>query len=123
MGWIEKGNGEDVLGANACYEQLDARDEMVLTKGLWCEYKFGLTRAQAESSIGVRRERIQYVESLAQICQEGLRDLSHFPNPQAGVCVSFPFWFVAGRRDRFLTSRMGLMKFIVDGERQAFGGR
>lgn len=61
---------------------------MVLSKGVYCEYKYGFTRAEVERKIGRRREQLTYVEDLAQVCAEGLRDISHFPNWLEGICVS-----------------------------------
>lgn len=86
MGWIGGGEmDDDVVRAAACYEQLDSRDMDVLLKGVYCDYKFGKGRGQVRREIGGRRHRLEYVEYLARVCQEGLRDIGHF-NARGGVC-------------------------------------
>ncbi|TVY45336.1 hypothetical protein LOCC1_G004876 [Lachnellula occidentalis] len=76
-GWIENGSGEVETSA-ACYDQLDASDVNVLVKGVYCEYRFGLTRSAAERRIGKRRGRMEFVEYLARVCNEALRDMDHW---------------------------------------------
>ncbi|KAH6664431.1 hypothetical protein B0J14DRAFT_245808 [Halenospora varia] len=87
MGWLESPtHAENVLFAHACYSQLQPSHPHVLTAGLWCEYKTGLQRKEAEEQIGIRRKRLEYVEFLAKACQEGLRDIEHFDSATSGVC-------------------------------------
>lgn len=77
-GWIESPERATKLEwTSACFEQLYARDSNVLFQGVWCEYQHGITREEVESSIGNRRRKAEYVESLARVCIEGLRDFEH----------------------------------------------
>lgn len=62
----------------ACFDQLDASDVNVLVKGVFCEYRFGISRGAAERRIGKRRGRFEFVEYLARVCSEALRDMDHW---------------------------------------------
>ncbi|TVY33642.1 hypothetical protein LSUB1_G005963 [Lachnellula subtilissima] len=65
-------------GGAACFDQLDASDVNVLVKGVYCEYRFGLSRSDAERRIGKRRGRMEFVENLARVCNEAMRDMDHW---------------------------------------------
>jgi hypothetical protein len=78
MGWIESTGSSEVEFSAACYDQLDAQDLNVLAKGVYCEYKHGISRGEAERRIGKRRQWMEFVEHLARVCNEGLRDMDHW---------------------------------------------
>lgn len=62
---------------SACYDQLKLEDSNVLFEGFWCGFQHGISRGEAEGVIGNRRRKMEYVESLARVCIEGLRDWEH----------------------------------------------
>ena len=68
---------DPIVWTAACYDQLDARDPTVLMKSAYCELRHGVSRSAVEAFMGRRRERTVYTETLAQVCQEGLRDLGY----------------------------------------------
>ena len=84
-GWLVDELSDPVVWTAACYDQLDARDENVLMKSLFCGLKYGISRGVVERNIGGRRERVSYVEMLAKVCQEGLRDMG-YGRGMDGVC-------------------------------------
>jgi hypothetical protein len=64
---------------------LDARDPNVILKSAFCGLRYGTSRPKVERWIGRRRERMGYVEILAKVCQEGLRDMGYGQGLE-GVC-------------------------------------
>jgi hypothetical protein len=84
-GWLVDEDADPAVWTAACYDQLDARDSTVVMKSAFCEHRYGLSREKVGRYIGRRRERVSYVEMLARVCQEGLRDLG-FTTGMEGVC-------------------------------------
>jgi hypothetical protein len=76
-GWLVNEDKDPIVWTAACYDQLDAQDPNVLVKAAFCGLRHGKTRSRVEKLIGRRRERFGYVEVLAMVCQEGLRDMEH----------------------------------------------
>ncbi|RDL40928.1 uncharacterized protein BP5553_00907 [Venustampulla echinocandica] len=74
-----------VVAAAACYDQLDAADATVLTKGLFCEVKYGISRGEAERRAGTLKTGLGYVELLAINCLS-MWDIDHFEGGVRGVC-------------------------------------
>ncbi|KAG9236540.1 hypothetical protein BJ875DRAFT_222684 [Amylocarpus encephaloides] len=73
LGMIEgRGQSAKVMGASACYEQLDLRDVDVIAKSAWCAKYFGYKQHQVDIRMRARRGRTEYVEYLAEVCVKGL---------------------------------------------------
>ncbi|KAE9364493.1 hypothetical protein N431DRAFT_447668 [Stipitochalara longipes BDJ] len=85
-GWLVNEDDDPVVWTAACYDQLDARDPSVILKSAFCELRHGLSRSKVEKWIGGRRERVYYVETLAKVCQEGLRDMGYSEGLEGGMC-------------------------------------
>jgi hypothetical protein len=86
QGWLVNENSDPIVWTAACYDQLDARDPTAILKSAFCRLRYGLSRGQVARWIGRRRERAEYVEMLAKVCQEGLRDLGYSEGLDGGVC-------------------------------------
>jgi hypothetical protein len=85
-GWLVNENDDPIVWTAACYDQLDARDPTVILKSAFCGLRYDKSRRQVEKWIGRRRERAEYVEMLAEVCQEGLRDMGYSEGLEGGVC-------------------------------------
>jgi hypothetical protein len=85
-GWLVNEDDDPVVWTAACYDQLDAQDPSVILKSAFCGLRYGVSRSKVEWWIGRRRERLGYVEMLAKVCQEGLRDMGHSRDLDGGVC-------------------------------------
>lgn len=77
---------DPIVWTAACYDQLDTQDPSVILKSAFCGLRYGVSRSKAEWWIGRRRERVGYVEMLAKVCQEGLRDMGYSRGLDGGVC-------------------------------------
>ncbi|EPE33773.1 hypothetical protein GLAREA_06786 [Glarea lozoyensis ATCC 20868] len=96
--WMGMGSG-GVERAMACYEQAaDLGDRAVIGKGVYCGWRFGVSRGQAERGVGVGRERGTYAVEMARVCYEGLRDVGEFVGGIEGVCYMGP---PSSRTDEF----------------------
>jgi hypothetical protein len=86
-GWLVHEDYDPIVWTAACYDQLDARDPSVILESAFCQVRYGMSRKKVERWIGRRRERVGYVQMLARVCQEGLRDMGYSKGVlEGGMC-------------------------------------